>query len=233
MKNPFASSSADDNKQRGERIAAGSSNPNLWFCYPNDAELDWQCQHGKRAAQPEEAPGNLLLAAAAQEVQPTVGADPLVPADTLASSSPQTDQQPAVDSTPPPESPLLRETGVSEDVPGPGADSANNPSSLAADAQRLLELPAEYFVVQLIALEDLTELLNYAASQDMKEPLIVRVSSANQQRLMVLLEGVYPDKQAAEQAAARWLLGNPGADEPWVRKLGTLQQAMREAVRDE
>jgi septal ring-binding cell division protein DamX len=45
-----------------------------------------------------------------------------------------------------------------------------------------------------------------------------------------LLLGIYPNKSAAEKAASDWIAAKNLKVKPWIRPLGPLQDAIREAV---
>ena len=89
----------------------------------------------------------------------------------------------------------------------------------------LTEVPPDYYVVQLVALETKAALDEYAARKELKDMSAARVERDGK-LFYVLLLGVYPDRQRAEEAAAN-LPAKLEEFEPWVRLVDSLQQAIR------
>ena len=93
----------------------------------------------------------------------------------------------------------------------------------------LLDLPPDYYAVQVIALSSTDELQRFFVGLGVSE-LSAAVVAVDGELRYVLLLGVYETFAAAEQAAA-----NPPATleayDPWIRRLGGLQSAMLRADR--
>ena len=108
--------------------------------------------------------------------------------------------------------------------------SEPNPAARNPDpAQRvsLLEWPAGHYAVQLIALESDQAVAALAERLAIPELLRIRLESGG--RLFhVLLLGDYADRRDAEVASAGMVQRLPSL-EPWVRRVGPLQEAVRRA----
>jgi len=99
--------------------------------------------------------------------------------------------------------------------------------ALSLDPDILLELPEDYFVVQIAAMSDASQIEDYVAARELENTASVQISR-DDKLMHALLLGVFRTYEQAQQA----ILERPDslADaEPWIRPLGTLQQAMLEA----
>ena len=91
-------------------------------------------------------------------------------------------------------------------------------------AVAILDLPDDFFAVQLVAVSSKEALETYANTHQLSGMSAARVY-ANGQLYFVLLLGVYETRERAEQAIAS--LQGPLAElEPWIRSVGSLQDAM-------
>ncbi len=103
------------------------------------------------------------------------------------------------------------------------------PARLAvADRDRLLELPETHYAVQLMAMRTVAELDRYVAKHGLQDALRVAIDSDGR-ALHVLILGVHADRDEARRAAADLAARLPGIA-PWVRELGPLQRAIRDAA---
>ncbi len=92
---------------------------------------------------------------------------------------------------------------------------------------RLVDLPAEFFAVQIVALSSKQALESYV-----KERNLIGMSAARVEKdgklYYVLLLGIYQTRERAELAAAD--RPPPLKDiKPWIRRLGSLQTSMIKA----
>ena len=94
---------------------------------------------------------------------------------------------------------------------------------------RLLELPAEFYVVQLVAMSTQEEAEQFAAARGLQGTATARIER-NGRLYFVLLAGIYDDDEAAERAAISIEDALDGT-QAWVRPLRTLQDAIRRAER--
>ena len=89
----------------------------------------------------------------------------------------------------------------------------------------LREVPPDYYVVQLLAVQTKEALEHYAARKDLRGLPAARIERDGR-LFYVLLLGVYPDRERARIAASSLPAEFSGLD-PWVRSVDSLQQAMR------
>lgn len=97
-------------------------------------------------------------------------------------------------------------------------------------AASILQQPAGFYAVQLIALESERKILNYARDNGLKYPLYAQIQSQGR-TLYVLLLGCYPNRLSAVRAKDEWSTSQQLTSKPWIRDLGSLQDAIRLAVR--
>lgn len=98
----------------------------------------------------------------------------------------------------------------------------------SGDAQAdLLSLPANFYALQLLAMSSQEALDSFAAEQGLRQTISTRVARDGTV-FYVLLAGIYADQDAAERALAS-LPPAVQALPPWIRPLGLLQRAMRQA----
>ena len=187
-----------------------------WYCEPG-SEGGWRCAANDGAAQRSVA-----------EVAPTPpppqdssmrGANP-AEGSSERESVPSPEPQPA---PPVPAQPQQRST--------PAELPLYRQLAHSLDDTPLLDLPASYYALQLFA----------AGTREGAEAVAVRsglrgMAGARVERdgevFHVLLVGVYASKERAEQALAS-LPASVRAMNPWVRRLGGLQEAMRRATGQE
>lgn len=103
--------------------------------------------------------------------------------------------------------------------------------SVPDPVNRVLEQPADHYTIQLIALQDRESVLAYARTNGIGDPLTTEIYTEGS-RWHVLLLGVYPDQASANAAKEEWIRTRQLKVEPWVRRLGPLQQAVRTALAD-
>ena len=93
----------------------------------------------------------------------------------------------------------------------------------------ILDLPADFWAVQLISVSEKAKLEKFAKEQGLRGMSAARIWSQNQ-FFYVLILGIYEDydkaKLATEQLPAPF-----DAINPWIRSVGSLQKAMVEADR--
>lgn len=112
----------------------------------------------------------------------------------------------------------------------PGGHPSSLPSSHEANqgASSILQQPAGFYAVQLVALQHEYKILKYARAKGLKYPLYAQIQSRGRISYVLLL-GVYPDRLSATRAMDEWIgIGNLSVT-PWIRQLGPLQDAMAAA----
>ena len=89
----------------------------------------------------------------------------------------------------------------------------------------LIDLPPDYFAVQLFAVSNKEALEKFVRDKNIPGLSATRIAHGDQ-LFFVLLLGIYSDESAARIAAAN---RPPALNDltPWVRRLGSLQDAMR------
>jgi len=98
-------------------------------------------------------------------------------------------------------------------------------------SREILNKPATFFAVQLLALSNEAALHQYAKNKHMNDPLYTQID-ANGQHLYVLLLGIYSDQVAAKRASQRWTSQGDQTSKPWVRVLGPLQNQIVLATKE-
>lgn len=101
-------------------------------------------------------------------------------------------------------------------------------AKLPADTltEQILNSPAGHYAVQLIALRELSGVLEYATLNGIPEPQYVKIRN-DQTDWYILLLGTYPDRTLAEAAKREWETAKVLRVQPWIRQLGGLQDAIR------
>ena len=125
--------------------------------------------------------------------------------------------------------PETRPPVSADQVPGAGSTvaTATEPMKPPTDiTQSILDQPDDHYTVQLTAGHDEQELLQYARSHGVTQPVYVVVPGQNGPTYILLL-GVYADQDKALDAKSIWERNRSLQAEPWVRKLGPLQQAIK------
>ncbi|MYE82457.1 MAG: hypothetical protein F4X36_11590 [Gammaproteobacteria bacterium] len=112
-------------------------------------------------------------------------------------------------------------TRQSSAAPRPDRESSYRPS----EPVPLTEVPPHYYVVQLVALGSKESLEYYAARKALRGMSAARVERGGQ-LFYVLLLGVFPTRAAADEAAAN-LPAALSEFDPWVRRVESLQEAIR------
>lgn len=92
---------------------------------------------------------------------------------------------------------------------------------------RVIDLPSDMFAVQLIAVSTRKQVEAFVELHDLWDMTAVKVSKAGKP-LYVLIPGVYKSRLDAQTAVAS-LPHSVQQLKPWIRPLGGLQDAMRDA----
>ena len=140
--------------------------------------------------------------------------------------APTTSPAPAPESAPPPEpSPPPSRAAAASDTP-PHIALSYRPSKPVA----ILDLPEDFFAVQLVAVSTKEALEEFARSRKLAGMSAARTWNG-EQMFYILLLGIYETRKNAELAIDT--LDGPLAElsNPWIRSVGSLQHAMLEADR--
>jgi septal ring-binding cell division protein DamX len=199
-----------------------------WFCQANEAGVAWDCvqsphlamnqspTRSPRTPEPEPTP-----IAKAQSIDDS--ATPKPDPQKVATNLTNTDlaaEAPTVASAPPPRAaPAFK--------PNPRFSESPDWQRLAYrpfDSIALSELPAHFYAVQIVAMSSMESLQSFAKEHLLNDALTARVE-ANGKFFYVLLLGTYETRANANAAAAS--RPEPLMNiQPWVRKVGSLQDAI-------
>ena len=93
----------------------------------------------------------------------------------------------------------------------------------------IMDAPEDYYTVQLIALKGEADVLAFATTNGIAEPMYTRTVSDGESYYILLL-GIYPTLAEARKAQEEWEATKALKVEPWVRRIGPLQQSARTAA---
>ena len=183
-----------------------------WFCQMNQRGDDWDCVQSEALARAPR-PARLPRPDGADDVR---DAPPVPdPTDTAeAAGAAELPEPPA------PEPPADADGLISSDV----LLKASAGAALALEPETLLDLPEDYFAVQIVAMSRASQIKDFIADRGLENVVSVRIGR-DDTIMHVLLLGVFGTYDEAERA----ILERPGslADvDLWIRPLGSLQQAM-------
>lgn len=200
-----------------------------WFCQVNEAWNNWDCSQDPRLAmkpiparfpkppQPEPAP---IAAEQLQDALDSPRLDPLpVVADLTNSDSANHEVRTVAPAPQPISAPALERNPRSAALPD-WQRFAYRPTEYSA----LSELPAHFYAVQIVAMSSMEALESFAMEHPLSGALAARVETDGE-LYYVLLLGFYETLADAQAATA----SRPGSlmnSEPWIRKLGSLQDAV-------
>lgn len=217
---------------------------NNWFCQMAEDGESWECVEDEslvRRPRPTRLPGATVSAAEPEADQPLTLAAPAAPGDggrsaIAAESAPAAvaeaaagaaDGNAAADTA----ARAGAEATAAEDAPQRTAE-ADLPAHVRLAYQPpqptlLQDLPGELYTVQLLAMSNKATLEAYVRDHGLKGLSAARIENEGD-LYYVLLLGVYESEALARQAAEDL---PPPLDEasPWIRPLGSLQEAMRRA----
>lgn len=87
-------------------------------------------------------------------------------------------------------------------------------------------LKAEGFAVQLVALETVSAVEEFALEHGLDEPVYFRIRGPADQPLYVLILGYYGSREEAQAAAADWEATHQTGEPPLIKPVEALQAAM-------
>lgn len=210
--------------QRGDPLPAAEGD---WFCETAENSEDWACiQDAELARSPRPsrlpqprtkvAPASQAAAAAANAAANTAEAEPGAPARIRRAVAPPPPPLPEVEATP-----AVVPTAAATDAGVPThirlAYRPDKPTSM-------LDLPADFYAVQLIAMTSRERLEAYIEKNQLEGMSAARVERDGG-LYFVLILGIYQTRELAEQAS-QTIPPPLDTTEPWIRPLGALQEAM-------
>ncbi len=197
--------------------AVAEGDPN-WFCGTGTENGEWACvrdQELRVGAAPPEPPARPQTAPVATE--PPVP-EPMPDARTDVAD----DSVLGVEPLPPTDAPTITKAAPKESPPDAPRDQ---PGERPGGTVPLVDVPPDYYVVQLVALASKEALEEYAARKGLHGMSAARVERDGK-LFYVLLLGIFRDRQDADAAAAN-LPPELEDFDPWVRRVGSLQEAIR------
>ncbi len=222
----------------GNEASAESSE--AWFCQIDETGEGWDCVRDDELAR-SPVPRRLPTPAG---VEPAV-APVIEPVVAVTSPEPAEDPELTTDSAqvenpaPAPAENIAGEYGATavavaatvEEAPQPitSPTPPEQPRHLSLAYQtgtqkELTELPADLFVVQLVAMDSYEKLASFRDVNELNDLTAVRVEKDGE-LFYVLILGVYGSEAIARDASAE-LPDALAGTQPWIRKLGSLQTAM-------
>ncbi|MFT7131990.1 MAG: septal ring-binding cell division protein DamX [Cyclobacteriaceae bacterium] len=244
-KDKGAACKGDDCEDGG--ILDNSNTNQSWFCYGEVRGAEWDCQNrpdaSKVVATVDPAtiepitfnPVAILPVADDQIAAPQPERQEITAAPTQAQAISDDVVAVTVEPTVVPDTSMVREQEIEQEIeqapePASNVPAAINPSlpSLVGGSETLLSQPENFYTVQVIAMRSEENVLTYARLNGMQYPLYTRIAN-DDGPWYVLLLGVYPDVNTAQQAMTDWLRAKSLKVNPWVRQLGALQESIRHA----
>lgn len=203
-----AGNSGPDPVNQAQTIARAQER--AWFCQMNELGTDWDCvQDAELARNPK--PDRLPARKPPAEAAPAVR-------DDITSSAVEENLDAAAAAASQP--------ATTEPLP------ADLPTHIAlsyrpAEPVALLDLPADFYAVQLVAVSSKKDLEAFAERHQIRGMSAARIY-AQDQLFYILLLGVYETYGNAELASES--LGPPFDEtRPWIRTVGSLQRAIKAA----
>jgi septal ring-binding cell division protein DamX len=123
---------------------------------------------------------------------------------------------------PPPPAPLSDTEPTAAPVKSPEPAKSKVPESATSEAINLFDAPLVSYIAQLIAVRQLDPVLNYAKQASINNPLYSRIINQLEPWHSLLL-GIYEDYNSAVGARDDLRGTRSLKVDPWVRKLGPLQ----------
>lgn len=197
----------------GEARSAAGHEP--WFCQVGATDDDWSCTRSAALAR-ERNPTRIP-----QARTPGPANESLADAPVGASPAPVAPPQPA--SQPAPITPPQPVRNGSANAKPLHVQLSYQPDRPVA----ILDLPRDFYAVQLVAVSSRETLENYAQEHKLADMSAARIWDGRQ-IFYVLLLGIYETKANAE-GALNSLSGTLAQLDPWIRSVGSLQTAMLEA----
>lgn len=161
----------------------------------------------------------------ADEESPDVSVMEEVSGDVKSKSNLQSELKPTT-------APQLTQSSVDE-LPSKQEDErpSSNAERVLVDEQQLLNLPADSYVLQLMATSALETLFTFVDGQPNQDNLMVYRATRNGKRLYILLEGFYNDARAAQAGIAK-LPEKQQKGGPWPKKVESIQREIRQNSSD-
>ena len=168
-----------------------------WFCYGVASDKSWDCSTEKNDAK-------IARIVPGTETAPIRA--PAAPVEPL-------------------ELPVLAARPTPIALPEPEPPQSSVKTSGGDSAAHVLNTPADYFAVQLIAMRDKSRVEGYATANGITDPMIIPVINQDQQWHLLLL-GTFETREAAVKARDEWESTRILKVRPWIRRVKPLQDAI-------
>ncbi len=188
------------------RSTPTSEKPTPWFCQIDESRSGWECVQDEdlaRHPRPERLPNDPVAEPAPATTPGIIG-----------------------------EMAMVDEESITTQIANPSADIdvERMVAALSRDdsvSARLLEMPEESFAVQLIALDNRQLAEAFVEKHRLEDALIVQLAREDHFYYVVIL-GLH-DTFAEAQAHAETRPSSLADIKPWIRSLGSIQAAIRQA----
>ena len=190
-------------------VQAAAKSREAWFCQTDESGEEWECVQDDdlaRSPVPERLPAAAQQAAV--ESTPAPGELPTI-------------EEELSDLTAPLE---VREGTIAEQAATPVADSAVAEPAGDLPAMDILELPEDFYAVQLLAMPNAEMLDSFIEKNNLQEMMAVRLARGTN-LYYVLILGIYETAEIADKASSNLPATLEGI-QPWIRKMGSLQRAI-------
>ena len=217
-KSPQPSDSTDT--RTGTQLASQDE----WFCQVGASNDDWDCVKGSNRREPTRLPEPRTSGSRSTSATEAAAA--------LATPVPPAGQPgPSATATSPPPAPV---TTADEEPPPTNGAAVALPTHVELSYRpdqpvAILDLPENFFAVQLVAVSSKEALEKYARERKLSGMSAARIY-ADERMYYILLLGIYETRDKADAAIAS-LTGPLAELDPWIRSVGSLQRAMLEADR--
>lgn len=194
-----------------------SASKQEWYCYGKENGGDWHC--GNQSDKTKIVA--IAPRKAAPNARPVASSRPRL--DTLTGTTTETETIPKL--TIKTQSIKKKTTQTEKIDPDSSPKVARALDALSLNSKPLIEAPKDYYTLQIIALLDEDKLLEYIEAKDIGEHIIANTLSQGSQ-WYVLLVGMYAGYSEAKNAQLAWSEKHPGQSTPWIRDIGSIQDAL-------
>ena len=199
------------------------SKPSAWFCEAGEDDTGWKCVQDESLVK-NPKPSRIPEPISKPQIEPVANTYTDITSPTAATPQTTAQSQPAPVAKAEPQTPSAssEESATRSDVPKHIALSYRPEKPVS-----ILDLPGDFWAVQLVSLSQKETLENYAKEHQLRGMSAARVWS-QEQFFYVLILGIYDSYDKAKEASTNL---PPPFDEtpPWIRSVASLQKAMLEA----
>lgn len=197
-----------------------------WYCYGASKKEPWDCsqeEDGTKITSVQETVSTRdtqMLAVAIDPSTETSGPPPILPSAPISLPANQQFNNP--------KAPNQARAEITFEKEVISTDQAPTAIEIESELANLFQYSDESFAVQLIALQTVAEVEQFASHHDMKTPTYIKINSQGSNWYVLILD-VFDDHFSAQEAANNWVLSHDPDSKPWVRPIGALKEAARRA----